>query len=127
MNSCHYSALKSSNLATFCWKKRLSITSALHKQILKHCLSSMGWKTDPLHHLFHVQADVFGAGVDTALNTLRWAILVACKYPAQQRVLREEIDDALRSDDTAKAVGMEHYDQLHYTRVSAVCCIEWIL
>ena len=77
----------------------------------------MGWKTDRLHHVFHVQADVFGAGVDTALNTLRWAVLVACKYPDQQRLLREEIDRALRQDDAAKAVGMEHYDTLNYTRV----------
>ena len=80
----------------------------------------MGWKTDPLHHVFQVQADVFGAGVDTALNTLRWAILVACKYPSQQKLLHEEVDRALSGTDGSAAVGMEHYNQLNYTRVRSM-------
>ena len=32
-------------------------------------------------------------------------------------LIREEIDSALGQDDAAKAVGMEHYDALNYTRV----------
>ncbi len=60
---------------------------------------------------------MFGAGVDTAVNTLRWSILMMAKYPLQQRLVLEDISEALKHDG-GDAVGMEHYEATVYTRVS---------
>lgn len=76
---------------------------------------STRWRSDPFHQLFYLQADVFGAGVDTAVNTLRWVILVVSKFPMEQKRIFEEVEREAKGD---AAVGMEHYEDMVYTRVS---------
>ena len=53
------------------------------------------WKTfvldfsdEQLHHLI---ADLFGAGLDTTLTTLKWALLYLATYPDTQDMVRQEI------------------------------------
>ena len=36
-------------------------------------------------------ADLFGAGLDTTLTTLKWALLYLASYPETQELIRTEI------------------------------------
>ena len=41
--------------------------------------------------LCHLVADLFGAGLDTTLTTLKWALLYLASYPETQELIRTEI------------------------------------
>lgn len=42
--------------------------------------------------LYHLVADLFGAGLDTTLTTLKWAILYLSSFPETQEIIREELE-----------------------------------
>ncbi|XP_024081341.1 cytochrome P450 306a1 isoform X2 [Cimex lectularius] len=62
--------------------------------------------------MFHVLADMFGAGTDTTLSTLRWFLLFMAVNPSIQSRVREELEKALngRQDPT-----LEDMENLPYT------------
>ena len=43
--------------------------------------------------LYHLIADLFGAGLDTTLTTLKWALLYFASYPNLQDVIRQEFSE----------------------------------
>ena len=43
--------------------------------------------------LCHLVADLFGAGLDTTLTTLKWALLYLATYPNVQDLIRSEVAD----------------------------------
>ena len=43
--------------------------------------------------LCHLVADLFGAGLDTTLTTLKWALLYLATYPEVQDLIRSEITE----------------------------------
>nr|CAH0109539.1 unnamed protein product [Daphnia galeata] len=49
--------------------------------------------------LYHVLADLFGAGTDTALTTIKWIVLYMILYPDVQSRIHEEIDRVLLVGD----------------------------
>ena len=54
---------------------------------------------EQLHHLI---ADLFGAGLDTTLTTLKWALLYLATYQDTQDMVRQEIqsiDNFLNAED----------------------------
>ncbi|XP_066602888.1 cytochrome P450 306a1 [Prorops nasuta] len=55
--------------------------------------------TDPGHfteaQFYHLLADLFGAGTDTTLTTLRWFILFIAVHPEEQERIREEMRQVL--------------------------------
>ena len=48
----------------------------------------LDFSDEQLHHLI---ADLFGAGLDTTLTTLKWALLYLATYPDTQDMVRQEI------------------------------------
>ncbi|XP_066995609.2 cytochrome P450 306a1 [Anabrus simplex] len=52
-----------------------------------------GFYTVPQFH--HLLADLFGAGLDTTLTTLRWFILFMAQHPNVQARIHEELDEVL--------------------------------
>ncbi|CAH1118929.1 unnamed protein product [Phaedon cochleariae] len=45
---------------------------------------------------YHLLADIFGAGLDTTLTTLRWYLLYMAQNPTIQDKIRDEIQDVLQ-------------------------------
>lgn len=54
--------------------------------------------TFTITQLYHVLADMFGAGTDTALTTIKWIILYVILYPDVQTQIHEEIDRVVGED-----------------------------
>ncbi|KAI9561435.1 phm [Daphnia sinensis] len=48
--------------------------------------------TFTIAQLYHVLADMFGAGTDTALTTIKWIVLYVILYPDVQSQIHEEIE-----------------------------------
>ncbi|KAL0108031.1 hypothetical protein PUN28_014951 [Cardiocondyla obscurior] len=44
---------------------------------------------------YHLLADLFGAGTDTTLTTLRWFLLFMATHPDEQKKLQDEMDELL--------------------------------
>ncbi|KAK2711062.1 cytochrome P450 306a1-like isoform X2 [Artemia franciscana] len=50
--------------------------------------------------IYHVLADLFGAGTDTAMTTIKWILLYMTKYPDKQERIQEELDSVVgRNND----------------------------
>ena len=41
--------------------------------------------------LYHLIGDLFGAGLDTTMTTLKWALLYLASYPKLQDIIAEEL------------------------------------
>lgn len=63
--------------------------------------------------LNHLLADIFGAGLDTTMTTIRWTLLYVALDPRVQKQLRQEFDEILPK---GHAVTMEYYESLVYLR-----------
>ncbi|XP_014480494.1 PREDICTED: cytochrome P450 306a1 isoform X1 [Dinoponera quadriceps] len=52
-----------------------------------------GYFTRP--QFYHLLADLFGAGVDTTLTTLRWLLLFVAVHPDEQKKIQDEMSELL--------------------------------
>ncbi|XP_067640073.1 cytochrome P450 306a1 [Eurosta solidaginis] len=66
------------------------------------------YTNDQLRHLL---ADMFGAGLDTSLATMRWFLLYMCKYQELQDELKAELEKIPDND-----FDLEHLEQCHLLR-----------
>ncbi|XP_046390469.1 cytochrome P450 306a1 [Ischnura elegans] len=64
-----------------------------------------------LHHLL---ADLFGAGLDTTLATLRWFLLFVGVHPLVQNKIQEELDNVLGRESLRRPVSMCDSGSLPY-------------
>ncbi|XP_031847622.1 cytochrome P450 enzyme phantom [Nomia melanderi] len=64
--------------------------TAFEEQMRRENTTETSYYTEP--QLYHLLADLFGAGTDTTLTTLRWFILFMAVYPEEQKKLQLEID-----------------------------------
>lgn len=59
-----------------------SFLAAFDEQMRKEKMVGAGYFTEP--QLYHLLADLFGAGTDTTLTTLRWFLLFMAAHPEEQ-------------------------------------------
>lgn len=71
-------------------------------ETIKHCTDTQ---------LKHLLADLFGAGVDTTLTTIRWFLLFVANNEKVQNKIRLEFEANLSSMPT-----LDNYDKLPYLR-----------
>ncbi|KAK1122009.1 hypothetical protein K0M31_009857 [Melipona bicolor] len=71
-----------------------SFLAAFDEQMRKRNAAEPGFFTEP--QLYHLLADLYGAGVDTTLTTLRWFLLFMAAYPAEQEKIQSEMDLCLK-------------------------------
>ncbi|KAK8750010.1 hypothetical protein OTU49_015180, partial [Cherax quadricarinatus] len=64
--------------------------------------------------LHHVAADLFGAGTETTLTTLKWHLLNMALFPEAQTEVQRELDEC----DPAGEVTLGHAHLLPYTQAS---------
>lgn len=72
------------------------------EESIKHCTDAQ---------LKHLLADLFGAGVDTTLTTIRWFLLFVADNENVQNKIRSEFEENLTSMPT-----LDNYDKLPYLR-----------
>ena len=65
-----------------------SSTGELESGTFRHFLLIFASSDEQLYHL---AADLFGAGLDTTLTTLKWAILYLASFPEAQEIVRGEL------------------------------------
>lgn len=70
-----------------------SFLAAFDEQMRKENAGETGYFTEP--QLYHLLADLFGAGTDTTLTTLRWFLLFMAAYPEEQKKVQSEMDQGL--------------------------------
>ncbi|XP_012282355.1 cytochrome P450 306a1 [Orussus abietinus] len=63
----------------------------------RHEIGDPGSFTEPQY--LHLLADLFGAGTDTSLTTIRWILLFVAAYPQEQDKVQEEMDSVLSGKD----------------------------
>lgn len=72
------------------------------EESIKHCTNSQ---------LKHLLADLFGAGVDTTLTTIRWFLMFVSENEEVQNKIRSEFEENLTSMPT-----LDNYEKLPYLR-----------
>ncbi|XP_043499324.1 cytochrome P450 306a1 [Polistes fuscatus] len=72
-----------------------SILSAFNDEMTNRMMESnnLGYFTEQQY--YHLLADIFGAGTDTTLTTLRWFLLFVAAYPQEQEKIRREMQQVL--------------------------------
>ncbi|OAD52305.1 hypothetical protein WN48_02122 [Eufriesea mexicana] len=71
-----------------------SFLAAFDEQMRMRNATESGHFTEP--QLYHLLADLFGAGTDTTLTTLRWFLLFMAAYPTEQEKVQAEMDRYLQ-------------------------------
>ncbi|CAL7950803.1 unnamed protein product [Xylocopa violacea] len=74
-----------------------SFLAAFDEEMRKTSATESGHFTEP--QLYHLLADLFGAGTDTTLTTLRWFLLFMAAYPTEQEKVQSEMDRCLKDGD----------------------------
>ncbi|XP_026674418.1 cytochrome P450 306a1 [Ceratina calcarata] len=74
-----------------------SFLAAFVEQMRKRNGSESEYYTEP--QLYHLLADLFGAGVDTTLATFRWFLLFMAAYPMEQEKVQLEMDRCLKDGE----------------------------
>lgn len=89
------------SVASLYLKERTRRTQA-DEDSIKHCTDTQ---------LKHVLADLFGAGLDTTMTTIRWFLLFVANNENVQNKIRLEFETKLTSMPT-----LDSYDKLPYLR-----------
>jgi cytochrome P450 len=65
--------------------------------------------------LYHLQGDLFGAGLDTTLTNLKWILLCLAKHQDVQ----DKVDEEVRSKcgDSNQGLRLTDIENLPYTQV----------
>ncbi|XP_076766176.1 cytochrome P450 enzyme phantom [Xylocopa sonorina] len=74
-----------------------SFLAAFDEEMRKTSTTESGHFTEP--QLYHLLADLFGAGTDTTLTTLRWFLLFMAAYPTEQEKVQLELDRCSKDGD----------------------------
>ncbi|XP_076645460.1 cytochrome P450 enzyme phantom [Halictus rubicundus] len=74
-----------------------SFLAAFDEQMQKESTTENSYYTEP--QLYHLLADLFGAGTDTTLTTLRWFVLFVAAHPKEQEKLHQEMDRCLNKTE----------------------------
>ncbi|KAK2583321.1 hypothetical protein KPH14_009323 [Odynerus spinipes] len=92
-------------------KKTESVLAAFDGEMTNRTNSNdLGYFTEP--QFYHLLADIFGAGTDTTLTTLRWFLLFMAAYPEEQEKICREMQQVLSDkeptlDDRAALTRLE--------------------
>lgn len=104
-------------------KKCQSTFSTYKESILKYFLNERALRQQTNHDLYkycsdeqlrHLLADLFGAGVDTTLTTIRWFILFTARDQDIQNKLRNELKHELNGNKPT----LDDYDKLPLMRAT---------
>ncbi|XP_061940168.1 cytochrome P450 306a1 isoform X2 [Apis cerana] len=74
-----------------------SFLAAFDEQMRKKNSAELRYFTEP--QLYHLLADLFGAGTDTTLTTLRWFLLFMAAHPMEQEKVQSEMDLCLKEGE----------------------------
>ncbi|XP_015432310.1 PREDICTED: cytochrome P450 306a1 [Dufourea novaeangliae] len=86
------------NMATASENEKDSFLAAFDEQMREEGNAAEGgYFTES--QLYHLLADLFGAGTDTTLTTLRWFLLFMAVYPEEQKKLQLEMDECLSTKE----------------------------
>jgi ecdysteroid 25-hydroxylase len=86
-----------------------NVVDAYEKEIASRVQSSQGIGTFTEPQVLHALADLFGAGVDTTLATLRWLLLFVAIHPDVQQRVKEELDSAVAAkSDQGRKLGNDY-------------------
>lgn len=55
-----------------------------------YIFTKLFFRDEQLHHLV---ADIFGAGLDTTITSLKWALLYLATYPEAQKLIKKEVQE----------------------------------
>ncbi|XP_003400316.2 cytochrome P450 306a1 [Bombus terrestris] len=74
-----------------------SFLAAFDEQMRKENGTKSEFFTEP--QLYHLLADLFGAGTDTTLTTFRWFLLFMATHPMEQEKIQSEMDLCLKEGE----------------------------